>query len=184
MTLEQQTLFASARASSKAYFAEDIRKKASFVNSTTYSGYNTSGEEVIDGVAESDPQVIYDWLCHGQAPWPSESYKQDLTAWIDSFGNFGDRILRLVALGLGLRGECPDRAYERQHHMRALRHPEAKGSGRGLGAYMGHGLLVILAQDATGGLQIRPPVRGERRPCNWRDGESMPGAFENDDKCI
>ncbi|WP_404961887.1 hypothetical protein [Streptomyces sp. 147326] len=62
------------------------------------------------------------------------------------------------------------------HHMRVLRFPAAsRTTERGIGAHTDYGLLVIAAQDEVGGLFVRPPADGERRPRNWLPGESTAG---------
>ncbi|XVQ13490.1 2-oxoglutarate and iron-dependent oxygenase domain-containing protein [Spirillospora sp. CA-255316] len=55
-------------------------------------------------------------------------------------------------------------------------------AGHGLGAHTDHGLLVIAAQDETGGLYIRPPAPGEKRLRNWLEAGGAAGRCERDER--
>ncbi|WP_394298851.1 2OG-Fe(II) oxygenase family protein, partial [Allosalinactinospora lopnorensis] len=59
--------------------------------------------------------------------------------------------------------------------------PRSSRTVRGIGAHTDYGLLVIAAQDDVGGLYVRPPVAGEKRPRNWLETESSAGMYENED---
>src|SRR5215218_6423908 len=104
-----------------------------------------------------------------------------MQAFMDELGSIGERLLQLVALGLGLAELTALTALTRDgwHHMRVLRFPaRSQGATRGIGAHTDYGLLVIAAQDDVGGLYIRPPVDGEQRRRNWLPGESSAGMYE------
>jgi isopenicillin N synthase-like dioxygenase len=186
-----------AFASSRRYFAQPQSLKAKCISDLTYTGYIASGEETTAGEADysevftvckdvplDDPRVLAQWPCHGPAPWPDDEYRTSISALMDHFGGIGERLLRLVALGL----ELPDPlalnnlTEDGWHHMRVLRFPtESSKSARGIGAHTDYGLLVIAAQDDVGGLYIRPPVDGEVRPRNWLATESAAGMYENEE---
>ncbi len=180
---------------SKRFFRLPIQVKAGHVSDLTYSGYIASGEEVTAGeadyseiftvcpdVAVDDPRVQQRWPCHGPVPWPDRGYAQRMRAVMDQFGSIGEKLLRLVALGLDLAdiNALTRLTPDGWHHMRVLRFPAlSEQTSRGIGAHTDYGLLVIAFQDDVGGLYIRPPVAGERRNRNWLASESMAGMYEN-----
>ncbi|USP78727.1 2-oxoglutarate-dependent ethylene succinate-forming enzyme [Curvularia clavata] len=182
---------------SKKFFGLDYKKKAACLDDQSFAGYIASGEEITDNIADyseiftvtkdlalSDPRVQQRWPCHGPCPWPFSQMKTVMQAYMDYLGESGEKMLQLIAWGLGLRdGNALTRCtQDGWHHMRILRFPEAnnvngKGkAGRGIGSHTDYGLLVIAAQDDVGGLFIRPPIEGETY-ANWK--ESAAGKHED-----
>uniref|UniRef100_A0AAU2JJ35 MFS transporter n=1 Tax=Streptomyces sp. NBC_00049 TaxID=2903617 RepID=A0AAU2JJ35_9ACTN len=185
-----------ALAASRRFFARPLAEKAACVNDTSYSGYVASGEEVTAG--ERDASEIFTVTpdlpsgsglpCHGPVPWPDSGYRAAMEAYLAGVGALGERLLRLVALGLGPGFGLERAGIDRLagptrggwHHMRVLRFPAAsRTTERGIGAHTDYGLLVIAAQDEVGGLFVRPPFAGERRPRNWLPDESSAGFAED-----
>jgi 2-oxoglutarate dioxygenase / 2-oxoglutarate/L-arginine monooxygenase/decarboxylase len=193
----QDRITLDAVEASKRFFRLPLEVKAGHVNDLTYSGYIASGEEVTAGeadyseiftvcpdVAVDDPRVHQQWPCHGPAPWPDLEYKQRMKALMDQVGAIGEKLLRLVALGLDLADTdaLTRLTADGWHHMRVLRFPAlSRQTSRGIGAHTDYGLLVIAYQDDVGGLYVRPPVDGERRNRNWLASESMAGMYENEE---
>src|SRR6266487_2075654 len=124
---------ADAIEASKRFFAQPLEVKTRHVSDLTYSGYIASGEEVTAGEADyseiftvckdlapGDPRVKQQWPCHGPVPWPNPHYAQRMRAFTDQLGSIGEKLLRLVALGLDL----PDifaftrLTHDGWHHMR------------------------------------------------------------------
>jgi 2-oxoglutarate dioxygenase / 2-oxoglutarate/L-arginine monooxygenase/decarboxylase len=183
---------------SKRYFRLPMSVKAGHVSDLTYSGYIASGEEVTAGEADyseiftvcqdvvaNDPRVHNRWPCHGPVPWPYPPYAQRMNTLMAQFGAIGEKLLRLVALGLDLADIDAFTSLTRDgwHHMRVLRFPaQSAQTSRGIGAHTDYGLLVIAAQDDVGGLFVRPPVDGERRNRNWLESESSAGMYEDDER--
>ncbi len=194
-TLDETT--ERALAASRRFFAMPTREKSACVSDLTFAGYIASGEELTAGERDyseiftickdlplTDERVLARWPCHGPVPWPDADYARDLTAMTDALGVLGDKLLQLVALGLGLadRDALKDLAHDGWHHARILRFPTSSAkTSRGIGAHTDYGLLVIAAQDDVGGLYIRPPVQGERRNRNWLPNESAAGMFEDEE---
>lgn len=182
---------------SRNFFQQPFELKSRHVSDLTYTGYIASGEEVTAGEADYseiftvckdvplyDSRVQAGMPCHGPAPWPNREYEQSMRALMDTLGVAGEKLLRLVALGLGLDDiEALTRlTVDGWHHMRVLRFPaSSEKTDRGIGAHTDYGLLVIAAQDDVGGLYIRPPVEGEVRKRNWLETESMAGQYENEE---
>ncbi|WP_103354041.1 isopenicillin N synthase family oxygenase [Amycolatopsis sp. CA-128772] len=195
-TAEQDRITREALAASRRFFARSLPEKVKFVSDLTYSGYIASGEEVTAGEADfseiftvcpdipfGDPRVTGNWPCHGPVPWPDEGYRTAMTAHLREVGGIGERLLQLVALGLGVEIDRLTRlTREGWHHMRVLRFPARSATTeRGIGAHTDYGLLVIAAQDDVGGLFVRPPVPGEHRNRNWLPAESTAGMYQDDE---
>lgn len=188
---------ARALDASRRFFRLPLEHKSGFVSDLSYSGYIASGEEVTAGEADyseiftvckdlplDDPRVRAHWPCHGPVPWPDPAYAESMARFMNGLGSLGERLLKLVALGLELRdmSVLADLTGDGWHHMRVLRFPAASSeTARGIGAHTDYGLLVIAAQDDVGGLYVRPPVAGEKRNRNWLPHESSAGMYENEE---
>ncbi len=193
----QDRVTADAMEASRRFFRLPLDVKARHVSDLTYSGYIASGEEVTAGEADyseiftvckdvplDDPRVQRQWPCHGQVPWPDPAYQRRMQALMAQFGAVGEKLLRLVALGLDLTDvdALTRLTGDGWHHMRVLRFPARSAkTSRGIGAHTDYGLLVIAAQDDVGGLYVRPPVEGERRNRNWLETESSAGMYEDEE---
>lgn len=201
MTQEQGDLLRQTYEVSKAFFKLPHAVKAKHVDDQSYAGYIASGEEVTDGIADyseiftvfkdlpaSDPRVQDKWPCHGPCPWPSPEYEDLMKQLMSLLGDSGEKLLKLVGLGLGLKD--PDTLLhltkDGWHHMRVLRFPQVDKTngrgkvGRGIGSHTDYGLLVIASQTNVGGLFVRPTVPGEDSIHNWE--KSAAGLHEDDEK--
>ena len=195
-------MLSSCFETSKNFFRSSHDEKAKHVDDQSFAGYIASGKEITDGIAdyseiftvtkdlpETDVRVQAKWPCHGPTPWPSEEYKKQMDQLMKLLGDSGEKLLKLVGLGLGLKD--PDALLnlteDGWHHMRILRFPHVdktngKGKqGRGIGSHTDYGLLVIAGQDDVGGLFIRPKIQGESIK-NWET--SAAGLNEHDDKWL
>lgn len=198
VSAEHPGVVSRALDASRRFFARPLEEKTPLLNDTGYSGYIASGEEITAGEAdfseiftvcpdlpEDHPRVRAGWPSHGPVPWPDIEYRDRMREFMAKAGDVGQRLLRLTALGLGLKDidALARMTDEGWHHMRVLRFPSANSGNRarGIGAHTDYGLLVIAAQDDVGGLYIRPPVDGEVRNRNWLPGESSAGMYEHDD---
>jgi len=86
------------------------------------------------------------------------------------------RIVRLIAVALGLAEDGLDRYFAQPTtFLRLLRYPpHPAGAGEdqfGSAPHTDYGIMTLLAQDGSGGLQVR------RRDGGWIDAEPLPGAF-------
>ncbi|QXH65137.1 2-oxoglutarate and iron-dependent oxygenase domain-containing protein [Pseudomonas asgharzadehiana] len=193
---EQDQKVQRAMAASKAFFKQPRQDKSRWVSELTYAGYVASGEEVTAGEQDQseiftlckdlplDDQRVKDgWPCHGPVPWPNDEYRDSMKALLAELDVTGEKLLKLVALGLELEiNALTALSRDGWHHMRVLRFPASSAhTHRGIGAHTDYGMLVIATQDEVGGLYIRPPVEGEQRKRNWLPGESTAGLFENDE---
>jgi isopenicillin N synthase-like dioxygenase len=136
MNSSQQHTFDEAFPTGQAYFSLPFAEKARNVDSQSFAGYIASGEELTDGIADyseictitkdlppSDPRVQARWPCHGPCPWPNRSYEAIMKKLMNHLGESGDKLLKLAALGLGLKNKdfFSDLTEDGWHHMRVLR---------------------------------------------------------------
>ncbi|MEC4819660.1 MAG: 2OG-Fe(II) oxygenase family protein [Scytonema sp. PMC 1069.18] len=182
---------------SKQFFRQPLNLKSQYISDLTYSGYIASGEEFTAGEADyseiftlckdvplHDMRVQAQWPCHGPTPWPNQEYHHSMKAYMEELSSIGEKLLKLIALGLGLDNinTLTELTKDGWHHMRVLRFPAlSQNTTRGIGAHTDYGLLVIAAQDDVGGLYVRPPVEGEKRNRNWLPTESMAGMYEHEE---
>lgn len=136
VTLDQENVLDKAFQDSKRFFQLPHHVKAGHVDSQSFAGYIASGEELTDGIAdyseiftitkdlpEADIRVRSGWPCHGPCPWPGNRYERTMKDLMYQLGTSGEKILKLVALGLGLKNEdfFSDLTHDGWHHMRNLR---------------------------------------------------------------
>ncbi|MBW0496253.1 hypothetical protein O181_035968 [Austropuccinia psidii MF-1] len=198
MKRDQREIYKNAEKASKKFFAKPHNEKAICVDSQSYSGYISSGEEITDGIADyseiftvtkdlplDDPRVLRKWPCHGSCPWPDAEMRDPMKLYMSYLSDSGEKLLALTELGLGVpKGSLLHYTQDGWHHMRILRFPQVnktngKGkAGRGIGSHTDYGLLVIAAQDDVGGLFVRPPYEGETY-ANWE--KSAAGMKESDE---
>lgn len=114
----------------------------------------------------------------GPNVWPQElpELEQVLMAYLDSMLDLSRRLLVAIALSLGLQ---PDHFAEMTSHpvvvQRLLRYPRQSGAVDqreiGIGAHTDYGLLTVLAQDDSGGLQV------QNRDLEWVEAPPIPDTF-------
>ncbi|KAK0629696.1 hypothetical protein B0T17DRAFT_615440 [Bombardia bombarda] len=197
----QKKLCDDAMAASRRFFKKPHSEKAACVDSQSYAGYIASGEEVTDGIADyseiftitkdldaSDPRVRARWPCHGPCPWPDVEMKDPMVRYSDILGAEGEKLLKLVELGLDVApGSLTRYTRDGWHHTRVLRFPPRNATngrgkeGRGIGSHTDYGLFVISAQDDVGALFIRRPSQNEAF-ANWR--KSAAGFKEDADDWV
>jgi len=194
-TPEQEAQTLRAFEANERFFLRPLEEKAQYVTDLSYSGYVVSGAEkkgdkqdfpevftVFPDIPADDLRVRRQIPGHGPVPWPSAEFRDAMTAYMDTCGAIGVKLLQLTALAMGLELDAFTRlAKNPWNHMRVLRFPAAAvDKPRGIGAHTDYGFFVISSQtDDQEGLFIRPPVEGEARPRNWMSGESMSGFCEN-----
>lgn len=116
MTSNQQAMLSECFETSKKFFRRSHEEKAKHVDDQSFAGYIASGEEITDGIADyseiftvtkdlpaSDVRVQEKWPCHGPTPWPSELYKDQMNQLMKLLGDSGEKLLKLVGMGLGLK---------------------------------------------------------------------------------
>lgn len=127
------------------------------------------GDELPDGDARP---------MHGPNVFPAEvpALRDAVLAFIDAQRHTGHRIMRALALSLGLDESYFERGLtaEPLSLFRIFHYPSPRdaqqSSGWGVGEHTDYGLLTVLKQDDCGGLEVKTP-RG------WVDAPPLPGTF-------
>jgi isopenicillin N synthase-like dioxygenase len=123
----------------------------------------------------SDPRVKAGLPLHGANQFPSQppELKPAVTSFMRDAETSAHAIMEGIALSLGLDAQYFRRTYTAQPTMlfRIFHYPAADAaSGWGVGEHTDYGLLTLLAQDDTGGLQVKT-LHG------WIDAPPIPGAL-------
>ena len=95
-----------------------------------------------------------------------------MLAWMAEMTELAATLMRGVALGLGLEPDWFEEDLTREPTVlfRIFRYPPTDEDGWGVGEHTDYGLLTILAQDGSGGLQVRGPD-------GWLDVPALPGVL-------
>ncbi|KAH0564951.1 hypothetical protein GP486_001659 [Trichoglossum hirsutum] len=155
---------------SRSFF--ERKDKAQFVNDRSFSGYVGLFQEITKNKRDHsevftitkdfpphDDHVQNNWPCHGPCPWPDKTFQVTMNDTMAMFFEVGEKLLRLIELGIGLKESALAKLTENGwHHMRNLRYPGTNDSAEtGVGEHTDYGLLVIVSQDEVGGLCIKSP---------------------------
>jgi isopenicillin N synthase-like dioxygenase len=111
---------------------------------------------------------------HGPNLFPRRpaALRETVLAWLDTMTALGHHLLSLIARGIGLDAEWFARTLTTDPTIlfRIFHYPPTDDDAWGVGEHTDYGLLTILLQDESGGLQVRTP-RG------WLDVDPRPDAF-------
>lgn len=160
----------------REFFALDEERKAAIampLAGTAWRGWFPFGGELTSGLADrkeglyfgtelprSDPRVGRGLALHGPNLFPAEpkGLRDAVLDYIDRLTAIGQRVLSLMAIGLGLPTDwfATNLTADPLRLMRIFRYPpQAPGaSGWGVGEHTDYGLLTLLAQDSAGGLEV------------------------------
>ena len=184
----------AAFAEAKRFFALPTSEKmrVSVTHSKDYRGYVRTGEETLDPTKPPDikecfnlgpdlsadhPDVVSGRPFAAVNQWPaSASFRATLTSYHAANLELVVALHRAFALDLGIEEDFFDARFSRAVGvMRLLRYPPHPGtfdgSSYGAGAHCDYGNLTLLAQDQTGGLEVRA------RDGTWLPVPPMPEAF-------
>jgi isopenicillin N synthase-like dioxygenase len=182
-------------AEAKRFFDEPLaaKQRVGIATNTIYRGYDGLRGQALDAATGGDfkesmymgvdlpldhPLVLAGTPSHGPNPWPDwlPGWRQSVLDYFAAMEQLARLLLDGLALSLDLAPGHFDHCLDQ--HMSAVRllhyppHPAADPAREvGCGAHTDWGVLTILAQDATGGLEVRLPS-GE-----WIAAEPVPGAF-------
>ncbi len=185
-------LLARLSAASTAFFELPLADKMEIAmarGGPAWRGYFPVGAELTSGqpdlkeglyfgaeLGDEDPRVRAGLPLHGRNLFPRQVPELGgaVLAYIDALTGLGQAVLRGVALSLGLEPDYFAAGYTASPTVlfRVFRYPAAPpgDSGWGVGEHTDYGLLTLLAQDVTGGLQVRTPA-------GWIDAPPLEGAF-------
>jgi isopenicillin N synthase-like dioxygenase len=185
------TLFAAA----KRFFdlPQEIRDQVAMSKSRCKRGYDGIGRQSLDAATGLDrkesffvgvelgpehPLVRAGTPNHGPNQWPAglPLWREQIVAYCSAMESLGRTLMSGLALSLGLAWSHFEPCLV--DHMASLRllhyppHPTADPEREvGCGAHTDWGAITILAQDETGGLEIRQPNG------TWVAARPVPGAF-------
>jgi len=188
------TLCQDLEALSRRFFAQDEPQKMQIAMSRggrAWRGYFPVGRELTSGKPDrkegiyfgaelpaDHPAVRAGKPLHGPNLFPDiAGFRETVLRYMDSLTALGHALMSGISLGLGL-----DEHYFRQRYtgdplvlFRIFNYPQAtimEDDERpwGVGEHTDYGLLTILRQDDTGGLQVKSRSR-------WIDAPPIPGSF-------
>ncbi len=180
--------------SSRRFFAQDLQAKMAIAmarGGRAWRGYFPVGAELTSGRADvkegiyfgaelpaDHPHVKDGTPLHGANLFPSDmpELRTAVLAYMDAMTELGHRLMEGIALSLGLDASYFADRYTREPLtlFRIFNYPGdpiADDEPRwGVGEHTDYGLLTILKQDDTGGLQVKSGG-------GWRAAPPIPGAF-------
>jgi len=178
----------------REFFALDDAEKARIAmvhGGRAWRGWFPVGGELTSGVPDrkegiyfgselepDDPRVRDGLPLHGpnQFPRRPSGLRDTVLAYLEAMRTLSQDVMRGVALGLGLDADWFARELTRDPVVlfRIFHYPPASEPAHrdawGVGEHTDYGLLTVLLQDATGGLQVRTPS-------GWIDVPADPDAF-------
>jgi isopenicillin N synthase-like dioxygenase len=182
---------------------EQERRALAIVNSPHFRGYTILGDERTKGISDWRDQLDVGpeepvekiqagdpaWRrLRGPNQWPGSLPElRELTlAWMSAMEPVALGVLRALALGLGQPRDCFDAAMlpHGDTHLKIIRYPAQRpglDTGQGVGLHHDSGLLSLILQDATGGLQVQTAegfIEASQRPGSYvmNLGEMMQAA--------
>lgn len=178
---------------SRKFFSRDLEKKLDIgmeKGGRAWRGYFPVGGELTSGKPDlkeglyfgaelnaDDPLVAAGTPMHGPNLFPDISlFRETVLEYITSMTSVGHALMKGIALGLGLNEFYFADRYTRDPLIlfRIFNYPAdpatSAGQGWGVGEHTDYGLLTILKQDRTGGLQVRSKS-------GWIDAPPIAGSF-------
>ena len=165
----QERLESSAR----AFFARPDEVKAEIAmarGGSAWRGWFPVGGELTSGVPDRKEGIYFgaeeppgDLPLHGPNLFPDDDLREAVLGYLDAMTALGHRLAALVGI---------DPAITRQPTVlfRIFHYPAGGDGGWGVGEHTDYGLLTILRQDPTSGLQVKSTS-------GWIDAPPIPGSF-------
>ena len=176
---------------SREFFAKDMAEKMNIAmarGGRAWRGYFPVGGELTSGtpdlkegiyfgteLGDDDPRVKAGTPLHGANLFPAtiSGFRETILEYMDALSALGHVLMRGIALSLSL-----DDAYFSTRYttnplvlFRIFNYPASEQADKwGVGEHTDYGLLTILKQDDTGGLEVKSGG-------NWIDAPPIPGSF-------
>lgn len=189
---------------SREFFARPREEKLAIrmeLGGRAWRGYFPLGAELTSGVPDrkeglyfgseldaSHPKVAQKTPLHGSNLFPDAlpGFREAVLDYMDALTGLGHRIMEAFALSLGLDPEYFSHHYTRDPLVlfRIFNYPplseeaaEAEESWS-VGEHTDYGLLTILLQDDSGGLEVKARSKtGDRQPEHWISAPPIEGSF-------
>jgi isopenicillin N synthase-like dioxygenase len=178
---------------SRKFFAEDLEKKLEIAMSKggrAWRGYFPVGNELTSGkpdwkegiyfgaeLDENHPLVKADTPLHGRNLFPANlpQFRDTVLQYMDAMTRLGHQLMQGIALSLGLAESYFAERYtaEPLTLFRIFNYPplpEDSKENWSVGEHTDYGVLTILKQDNSGGLQVKSRSR-------WIDAPPVAGSF-------
>jgi isopenicillin N synthase-like dioxygenase len=191
-----QALIDRLEALSREFFAWPAQRKLQWpmrAGGRAWRGYFRTGGELTSGrpdwkeglylgteLAPDHPKVRAGMPLHGPNLWPDlPGLRETVLDYMAQTTALGHALMRGIALSLGLSADYFDSRYTADPLIlfRIFNYPSWTGAGEdadraewGVGEHTDYGLLTLLYQDRTGGLQVK--VRGR-----WIEAPPVPGSY-------
>ena len=158
----------------RQFFARPEAEKAEIAMSrggTAWRGWFPVGGELTSGVPDRKEGIYFGQELpagqsrplHGPNLFPSGGLRDAVLAYLDAMTALGHRLAALLGVDPALTRE-PTTLF------RIFHYPPGGDGGWGVGEHTDYGLLTILRQDPTSGLQVRGPN-------GWIDAPPVAGSF-------
>lgn len=187
----------AAFAASRAFHASTLAQKQSLAINAFHRGYmgmasstivtSTVAKVTRPNMSESlmlmhelppdDPGLRAGLPMQGPNQWPDwlPGFKPAMLAYVREVDALGRHIVRLIALALGLPATALDHHFDHPTtFLRALHYPPqppAEDEQIGSAPHTDYGIITLLAQDNSGGLQVRP------RGGDWIEAPPIPDTY-------
>ena len=171
---------------SREFFASDDTEKSEIsmaLGGVAWRGWFPVGNELTSGQPDikegiyfgtelppEDPRVLAGRPLHGPNLWPERParFRRVVEQWMAEMDRVGRAVLSAMAIGLGLEAmwfetnliSDPIQLFRIFHYPRV--DPDPGAETWGVGAHTDYGLLTLLAQDRSGGLEV--DINGEWVP--------------------
>ncbi|HUW02111.1 MAG TPA: 2-oxoglutarate and iron-dependent oxygenase domain-containing protein [Acidimicrobiales bacterium] len=187
-----EALLADLDDAARRFFAlpDAIKRDVEMARSgPSWRGWFPVGGELTSGVPDrkeglyfgaertgADPRVAAGVPLHGPNPFPTQvpELRDLVLRFIDAMTDLGHDLLRGIAVGLDLEADHFRRgmASDPTVLFRIFHYPmvESADGAWGVAEHTDYGLLTLLRQDATGGLEVRTPD-------GWIEAAPVPGTF-------
>jgi isopenicillin N synthase-like dioxygenase len=179
---------------SRRFFARPMEEKLAIrmaLGGRAWRGYFAVGNELTSGrpdlkegiyfgaeLGENDPLVKSRTPMHGSNLFPANlpMFRETVLEYMEAMGALGQKLMAGIALSLGLAEDYFRERYTaepltlfRIFNYPPDRAPESEKSW-GVGEHTDYGMLTILKQDDSGGLQVKSQSR-------WLDAPPLRGSF-------
>lgn len=175
---------------SREFFAQDLEKKLAIRmerGGRAWRGYFRVGDELTSGkpdrkdglyfgaeLSDDHPKVAAGTPLHGRNLFPDiAGFRETVLEYMEAMTRLGHTLMAGLALSLGLEASYFADRYTRDPTVlfRIFNYPPAPSDAQwGVGEHTDYGVLTILKQDETSGLEVKSPA-------GWIAAPPIPGSF-------